>query len=278
MSDCLHSYFIRNRAEVPVSLWDKTILNTGKSVYEVIRVIEGVPLFLDDHLERLFNSLNLAGFKTGMSAMDISRALTRLVEKNKVPHGNIMFMFHYTGGHVEPLFLAWFIPHFYPSEQDYMNGVSLILFHAERENRQAKVLNPELREIIRQKVAAAEAYEALLVDRDGLITEGSKSNFFAIKNRFLYTAPAEEVLLGITRKYIFEICRRAGIDIREEKVHESELSDYDACFVSGTSPKILPASGIERVQYNTQNEVLQTIMHEYDKLIREYIFSRKLVE
>lgn len=278
MSDCLHSYFIRNSTDIPASLWDKSILSTGKSVYEVLRVIDGIPLFLDDHLERFFNSLNLAGLKTGMSAMDISLALNRLVEINRVPHGNIMFMFHYTGGHVEPLFLALFIPHFYPSENDYLNGVRLILFHAERENRQAKVLNPELREIIRQKVVAEGAYEALLVDRDGYITEGSKSNFFALKNRILYTAPAEEVLLGITRKYIFENCRRAGIDIREEKVHESMLSAYDACFVSGTSPKILPASRIDRTEFNTQNQVLKTIMHEYDELIKEYLFSKRQVE
>ena len=275
MSDCLHSYFIRNRTDIPVSLWDKSILSTGKSVYEVIRVIEGVPLFLDDHLERVFNSLNLAGFKADMSAMEINRSLYRLVEINKVSVGNIMFMFHYTGVGAEPIFLAWFIPHFYPSDNDYIDGVRLILFHAERENRQAKVLNLELREIIRQKVVAAGAYEALLVDSERYITEGSKSNFFAVKNGVLYTAPAEEVLLGITRKYIFEICRNAGIDIREEKVHENELSDYDACFVSGTSPKILPASGIGGIKYNSQNEVLQSIMQEYDQLIREYISSRK---
>lgn len=278
MSDCLHTYFIRNSMEVPVSLWDKSIHNSGKSIYEVIRVIEGVPLFLDDHLERFTNSLNLSGLKSGMSTREISLALKKLIKINEVSLGNIMFMFHYTGGHVEPLFLAWFIPHFYPSENEYLNGVRLILFHAERENRQAKVLNPELREIIRQKVVAEGAYEALLVDRDGYITEGSKSNFFALKNRILYTAPAEEVLLGITRKYIFEICRLTGIDIREEKVHESMLSDYDACFVSGTSPKILPASRIDRTEFNTQNQVLKTIMHEYDELIKEYLFSKRQVE
>lgn len=273
MSDCLHSYFIRNSTDIPASLWNKSILSAGKSIYEVIRVIEGVPLFLDDHLKRFKNSLNLSGLKSGMSAMEISRALKRLIKINEVSLGNIMFMFHYTGVDAEPLFMAWFIPHFYPSENDYKYGVRLILFHAERENRQAKVLNRELREIIRQKVVESGAYEALLVDREGFITEGSKSNFFAVKNGVLYTAPAEEVLLGITRKYIFEICRRERIEIREEKVHESELSAYDACFVSGTSPKILPASGIEHTEFNTQNQVLKTIMHEYDKLIRESISS-----
>jgi branched-chain amino acid aminotransferase len=278
MSDCLHSYFIRNSTDIPVSFWDKSILSAGKSVYEVVRVIDGIPLFLDDHMERFFNSLNLAGFKSGMSAMEISRSLNRLIKINEVSLGNIMFMFHYTQVDAEPLFMAWFIPHFYPSENDYKYGVTLILFHAERENRQAKVLNPELREIIQQKVVAAGAYEALLVDRDGFITEGSKSNFFALKNGILYTAPAEEVLLGITRKYIFEICRRTGIAIREEKVHESMLSAYDACFVSGTSPKILPASRIDRTEFNTQNQVLKTIMHEYDELIKEYLFSKRQVE
>jgi branched-chain amino acid aminotransferase len=278
MSDCLHTYFIRNSTDVPVSLWDKSIHNTGKSVYEVIRVIEGVPLFLDDHLERFTNSLHLSGLKSGMSVMEIKRALKRLIKINEVSLGNIMFMFHYNGIDAEPLFMAWFIPHFYPSGNDYKYGVRLILFHAERENRQAKVLNQELREIIRQKVVESGAYEALLVDREGFLTEGSKSNFFALKNGILYTAPEEEVLLGITRKYIFEICKKAGIGIREEKVHESELSNYDACFVSGTSPKILPASAIEHHEFKTENQVLKTIMHEYDKLIREYISSGKEVE
>jgi branched-chain amino acid aminotransferase len=274
---CLHKFFILNAEEKPVKEWNPGALDRGKSVYEIIRIIQGIPLFLEDHLERFNSSIELAGNKPVMAVQQIPVLLQRLIRLNVVSEGNIMFLFQYPDPAGKPFFLAWFVPHSYPAESDYLNGVSLSLYHAERENREAKILQKELRARIRQKIEAEKVYEVLLVDSNGYITEGSRSNFFAIKNGRLYTAPANEVLSGITRKYIYKICRKKAIPILEEKVHETSLHEFDTCFISGTSPKVLPVSVIGKTRFNVRNQILLTIMQEYDAEISDYVSKGKVV-
>ncbi len=274
MYDCLHSFFVRNNNAIPSSQWDKTVFKSGKSVYEVIRVIDGVPLFFEDHYVRFYQSARLSGLEELPTYSEIENRLYYLVLKNGIKAGNILFVFHYPFNRNETYFMACFIPHTYPEARDYELGVSLVLYQAERENPHAKLLNSGLRDSIQQKIKSDFAYEALLVDKEGFITEGSKSNFFAIRNNIVFTAPSKDVLLGITRKYVFEICIKENIIIREEKVHVNQLQQYEACFITGTSPKILPVSSIGKIKFRNPHEVARKIQCEYDLIIEKYTFAR----
>ncbi len=268
---CLHNYYLQNGREMPVSQWNPDFLNKGKSVYEVIRVIRGVPLFLEDHIKRFNNSLLLAGIQSSIPATRMNNLLPHLIRVNQVSIGNIMFMLHLSDEQDQPVFYAWFIPHTYPTEIDYRKGVKLVLYHAERQNRQAKILHTEMRKAIEERISETGAYEALLVDREDCITEGSKSNFFAIRNNEVYTAPANDVLSGITRKYIFRICDEKKIPVKEVKVHTLQLNAMDACFITGTSPKVLPVAGIDNIVFNPVHSILTSIMNEYNRIIDDYI-------
>ena len=88
-------------------------------------------------------------------------------------------------------------------------------------------------------------YEALLVNENNLITEGSRSNIFFLRNNILFTAPDNMILNGITRKYILEICSENNITVKYEPVNADEISDYDAVFMTGTSPMVLPFNRID---------------------------------
>ena len=76
----------------------------------------------------------------------------------------------------------------------YTEGVKTILYYGERENPNAKIVNDNFRAKVTEEIKKSNAFEAILVDRNGLITEGSKSNIFAIKDGKLITAKAEAVL------------------------------------------------------------------------------------
>ena len=113
----------------------------------------------------------------------------------------------------------------------------------------------------------------LLIEMDH-ITEGSKSNIFMIKDKKVITSPLEAVLPGITRNVIIEVCREMSLEVVEEKVHYRDVKDLDALFISGTSPKVLPISKVDDMEFNSShNEVVMRIMDGYDTKVKEDVMN-----
>jgi D-alanine transaminase len=89
------------------------------------------------------------------------------------------------------------------------------------------------------------AYEAILF-RDDIITEGSHTNFFAIKNNNIYTAPLSNYILsGITRKVILELCKENKIDFSEEYIKPNDINTFDEFFITGTATEVTPVIQID---------------------------------
>lgn len=268
-------FFIINGKKVPAEEFDNSILFTGTSFYEVLKVREKVPLFLEDHLERLEYSVLNQGADSRPPLARIKENLIMLIAHNpSVINGNIKIILHYRRElHHSPDIFSYYTPHRYPSSDEYTSGVDLILVHAERQSVHSKIINPGFRAAIDQKIKSANAWEALLVDKNGFITEGSKSNFFLIKENKIITTPGREVLPGITRKKILDICGNSQIEIIERKTRSTETDNYDSCFISGTSPGVLAVRSIEATRFSRENHILNKIAVEYEN--REIIYVRK---
>jgi branched-chain amino acid aminotransferase len=84
----------------------------------------------------------------------------------------------------------------------------------------------------------------LLLDEDGFIAEGSGDNFFIIKNEILYTPEGRNILRGISRDYIFEICRKHNIECLEKNIEIYDVLDADEAFMTGTPFCMLPVCRI----------------------------------
>jgi len=123
-------------------------------------------------------------------------------------------------------------------------------------------------------IAEKKLFEVLLVDENGYITEGSRSNVFFVKGNVVITPPEDQVLVGITRSNIIQICKKNQIPIREELTHTKDLRIMDALFISGTSLKVLPVNSIDEIQIRTDNALTQKISKLYDELINKYIEER----
>jgi len=242
-------------------------------IYEVIRVIDQKCLFLEDHLTRLFKSVSLAGKKLNLSGNEISANIYKLLSINSLLHGNIRLDIFFQKSQFQVLIQI--IPHNYPSSEDYSAGVKAISYKAQRDNPNAKVLNPELREKINLQIKTVQAYEAVLVNNEGYVTEGSRSNLFFIKNDTIYTAPSELILVGITRDQVFKLCREKAIKITERNIKFSQINQFDSAFITGTSPKILPLNGIDEIRFDTTNKLIQDLIVLYNDKIRQYIGNIK---
>lgn len=241
----------------------------GIRVYEVLRVMDGVVLFLEDHFVRLQKSLQLTGISFELSLQEFRNRLAGLTVINGMVAGNLRL--EIIRNEKEKLLAAWIIPHAYPAADDYSKGVHTALFHAERKNPNAKKVHTGLREQVNAFIHEQGLYEALLVNVQECITEGSRSNFFVIKNDMVFTPTAGEVLEGITRNLLLKLFRKNNIPFREESVPVKSLKHYDAAFLSGTSPKVLPVRSIGEIQYITMHPLLQKIIHLYDEEISNYI-------
>ena len=101
------------------------------------------------------------------------------------------------------------------------------------------------------------------------VTEGSRSNIFFLRGDEVFTTPSEAVLLGVTRQKILEACAAAGIRVTERYTSREEIGTYEAAFVSGTSPKVLPIASAGPVQMDPQHALLRRIMKLYDEICEE---------
>lgn len=275
MGECIQKIFLTDEGALPCSTFDEQWVYEGTSLYEVIRVMDGVPVFIDDHIERLFYSGRSASLEIWHTRTELKENVHYLMKQNHCYQGNVKLVFHYP----EPFeqasrrFLAYFIPHYYPTREQYRKGVRAITYPAVRENPMAKLVNKNLRLEVYHSIIERGAYEAILVNPQGFLTEGSRSNFFAIRKNILITAPDEYVLPGISRKYILQLCREKKIRVSLSLVHRNKLAGMDGAFISGTSPKVLPLSGIDDHHFPAQHPLIQELMKAYDTLIRNYILT-----
>lgn len=269
MSECINEYFIYDNEVKNCNEFGDELLNEGKVLYEVIRIIDGKPLFLQRHLKRLENSAKLTNLKLWLSELRLKEKIDELIKVNHISNGNVKFIFKFSNVNE---FAAYFVKHHYPLEEDYKNGVSTIFYHGERTNPNAKVINNEFRLVVDQEVRKKNAFEAILVDRNGYITEGSKSNIFMIKYNKVLTAPLEGVLPGVTRDVVIEASKKIGFEVVEEKISYKDIKELDGLFISGTSPKVLPISKVDSIEFNSAgNEILLKIMDAYDNEVKKDI-------
>ncbi|MBK7713513.1 MAG: aminotransferase class IV [Bacteroidales bacterium] len=228
MSECFGNKFILNGELLPSDLFDNALVLEGDSVYEVIRMVKGNPVFFHDHIERLSSSVKFLGKEMLADLNDLRSAIISLTDSDRKKETNLKIVFNYNG--VARNFLVYNIEPSYPSAEQYKNGVKGILFHAERKDPQSKVINHRLRSEIYHRLILEGAYEAILVNQKNMITEGSRSNIFFLKDNTLITAPENVILSGITRKHIIEICRMENISIGFRCVNADEISDYGVSF------------------------------------------------
>lgn len=240
-----------------------------KIIYEVLRVIDEKPIFLESHLKRMENSFNLINEKFTLSYKEISDNIEELIKNEKKINGNIKITYEING----KILKVFFVEHSYPSDEMYQNGVETILYFGERENPNAKIVNNNFREKVNEEIKNKEAYEAILVDRNGYITEGSRSNIFMIKDNAVLTSPVKAVLPGVTRGEIIKIAKKLEIEVKEVEYKYSDINKLDGMFISGTSPKVLPIKKVDNTILNSNNNVIKKLMKEYNDKINQYIKS-----
>lgn len=229
-------------AVVPVTL--RAVL-FGFTTYESLRVIKGHPVHLVDHLNRLEASCKGIGLTHPFSGGQIEGWVYRLIEADEIEDASMRIQLY--GGNEPHLFVLASTILSYPDSY-YTEGVGAITYEGERLFPSCKTGNLLLNYLALEQAKAQNCFEALLVDRNGRVLEGTRSNFFAFEGNKLYTAGDAQVLLGITRDRVLKAAELLGCTIVYEAPQKAELAQgrFEEVFISATSMAAMPLSKVDR--------------------------------
>lgn len=241
-----------------------------KAFYEVIRIIRGTPLFYEDHYARFKNSMVKSNYELKLSKRDLKDQIQKLCKLNNITDCNVkVIILQYGAEQITLLFINKF---YYPTKQEYDNGVACCTVNLKRENPNIKILHTAYREEIKRVAEEKKVFEVLLVNENGKITEGGKSNVFFVKGNRIYTSPEDYILKGITRKYVLEVCKNLGYEVIETLIGVDSLTSFDAVFITGTPINVLPVRIIDDYEFDfAKNSTIQHVLSSYDSLVNSYI-------
>ena len=139
MNECFGRSFILNGELRSAEEFNNSLVYEGDSIYEVVRIVRGNPVFFRDHVERLAISANAEGKEMLAGLPQFRKAIITLSRSDKQKEINLKIVFNYNNGSCN--YLVYFIEAAYPTSGQYRNGVRGILFNAERKNPESKVIS-----------------------------------------------------------------------------------------------------------------------------------------
>lgn len=214
------------------------------SVYEALRVLKGHVVHLEDHLRRLAFSCGAIHlfhpFDDGM----IASSIEALIKADSIEDATMRILI--VGGN-QPLFFITYTDLLSYPESYYSDGIDCTLYHGERFLPEAKTSNLLMQYIALEDAKRKGAFEALLVNRNGLVLEGTRSNFYGLAGSKLYTAPDNLVLSGITRISVLKAAKAIGLEIVFNPPAADSLESFDSLFISSTSMGAMPVRRINGI-------------------------------
>lgn len=219
----------------------------GFGVYENIRVANGIVYFLRDHIERLLESAKIIGLIHPFDAEFVRKSISDLIKDYKQETFNLKILL--IGGATKEkatLSILCLNP-FFPDRKLYRDGAAFITYNYERAFPHAKTLNMLQSYIAYKKARESGAYDALLINRAGFITEGTRTNFFCLKDKTIFTPPASDILLGVTKKATLKVALANNYEIVEKNIKLEDIRSYNGAFVTSTSSKIMPIKSINKL-------------------------------
>lgn len=244
----IFNYAILNGACIPqaqaqVSLFDQALLSSF-GVYEAIKVDQGRPFYLEEHLHRLLKSAELLDLSLGVEVPTLVDWFNRLkqVDPQATWRLTIIGLGTVEAGSRPVVAMQPEPLRSYP-ERLYQHGARVVLYEGQRALPACKSLNTLVNFLARRAATRAGALEGLL-HHAGYLTEGARSNLFVVRGGQLLTPPAATVLAGITRDIIVQVMADTPHPVVEDSL-SIDLSQYEEFFISSTSMHVMPVTEID---------------------------------
>lgn len=232
--------------EAKISIFDPGFMY-GDGIFETLRTYRGTIIQLEEHIERLVESAKMRGWQLSWTRKKLGEIIEKTLKKNTYAEARIRLTI--TPGITEPTIFIWVQPLEKVSQNAYTRGVSVITFPLERPFPQMKTTSMQPLLVAREEMRRKRAFEALLINRRGYITEGTWTNIFIVKNKFVLT-PRIGVLLGTTRELVLKLAKSL-FHIRQKDITLKDLLAADECFVTNSTKGIVPIIKVDGKKIGT---------------------------
>ena len=234
-------------------------LHYGSAVFEGIRfyeTIDGPAIFrLKEHTARLFFSADTISMRIPFSEVEISSAIIETVKVNEIDTGYIRPLAYFgygkmglrpTGAPVNLSIAVWPWDSYLGANPVKVKTSPYMRIHPKSTFMDAKISGNYVNSTFAGVDAVSSGYqEALLLDFEGNVAEGTGENIFIVKNEILYTPPAGKILTGITRESLMTIAKDLGYSVQEKQLKVEEIYDADEAFFTGTAAEVTPIASLD---------------------------------
>ncbi len=243
----------------------------GYGIFDFFKTIDGKPVFLEDHLDRLFRSAVLMRLELKQSRDEVRKRIIRLIESNGLNDSGIKVIL--TGG-FSPDGFNIAEPNLIISQQGFQiprtmseKGISILTHEYQRQFSNAKTLD-YLQAIWLQPILKEKKADDVLYYSDGLIRECPRANIFIVTKDQKVLTPESGMLKGVTRKQVLEISGTRYLTEARD-VSLDELRNAKEVFITSTTKNILPVVQVDGqiVGEGNPGEVSRTLAKEYNRMI-----------
>jgi branched-chain amino acid aminotransferase len=255
-------------------------IQRGYGIFDFFKVVDGHPYFLDDYLDRFFNSAAKMRLSVPLQRKDLVEAIFALIKRNNLSSSGIKIIL--TGGYsadgYQPGDSNLVITQHelvLPAQEQVATGVKVITHEYVRDIPEVKTINYSMGIWLLEKVRKCDAFD-VLYQKDGVISEFPRSNFFIVRSDNTIVTPSRNVLAGITRKNLLSISS-GSLKVLESEVTISELSVAKEAFITSTTKRIIPVIQVDNITIGngkpgatTQELLLRLIEVEKNDVLRNY--------
>lgn len=245
-------------SEAKISIFDRGYL-FGEGLFETLRSYKKKVPFLDKHLARMEWGATFINIPF-VHPKEIEKSIYQILETSQYDQARIKIVL--TGMNAQTskpqlptedmavncvIICEKFVP---LDDEDYDEGVELCVLHSIK-NDPAPAANLKstswlTKMVARRELSEKSAFDGILLDALGNVTETTSGNIFWVKNKVLYTPPVSLGLLpGITRQVIIDLAKEAGIDFKEKMIQPDELMSANEVFMTNSTCEVLPVTVID---------------------------------
>ena len=246
------------------------LIQRGYGIFDYLRVVDNKPLFVQDHLDRLYNSAALMHMEVPQSKESILKIVMELVAKNDMPYSGLKLIV--SGGDSsdgytleQPRLTIIQQPLPIPSNHFSVSPFVLMSHPFQRQLPQVKTTD-YLMAIYLQPQLKAFGGQDILYTHEGMIKECPRSNFFLISEKGHIVTAQDQILKGITRKNILEEASANGITIEERPIFLEEIKTAKGAFIASSTKRIIAISKIDAANIPTDSPILQKV---FDLLVQK---------
>ena len=218
-------------------------IQRGYGVFDFLRSVNGVPLFLKDHLDRFYTSAEVMHLAVRKSPEEIANIIIELIKRTDASEAGIRI--NLTGGNSadsyypgEPNLVITSGPVRLATEQDFEKGYTVITHEYQREFPIVKSINYMMAVWLQPMLKEEKANDILYYNKAS-ITEFPRANIFVVTNDGKLVTPANNILKGITRKQVLLLAKDI-MEVQERNIHVDELPAAKEIFLTATTKKIIP--------------------------------------